>query len=218
MRVLIVGGGNVGSHLASILLKDKHSVVIIEKNPVIANKLASEVPAKILMGDGDDPKVLEDASANAADVFVAVTGEDEDNLVACTLAKFQFGVRRVLARVNNPKNKWMFGKDMGVDIGVSQADIMALLMEEEVALDELVTLLKIREGNVSLVEKPIPEGSRAIGKQVADLDLPANASLVAVLREGKIVLPKPNVVLISGDRVVALTTVEAEPGLVAALE
>lgn len=218
MLVVIVGGGNVGRHLADALVKDNQTVVVVEKNPAVAAEAARETGARVIAGDGDDPKVLEEAGAHGADVFVAVAGEDEDNLVAATLAKFEFGIRRVVARVNNPKNKWMFGPDMGVDVAVSQADIMALLLEEEVTLDEIVTFLRITEGNVSLVEKPIHAGSSAVGKTVADIQLPANASFVAILRDGVLVLPKPDVTLQHGDRVVALTTVEDEPALVAALE
>lgn len=217
MFVVIVGGGNVGRHLAERLVKDKQSVVVVEKNPQVASLVAQETGARVITGDGDDPKVLEEASTGAADVFVAVTGDDEDNLVACTLAKFQFGVGRVLTRVNNSKNQWMFERDMGVDVSVSEADVMARLLEEDITLDELVTLLKIREGNVSLVEKPIRESARAVGKYLGDIALPVNASLVAILREGRMILPKPDVVLQSRDRVIALTTVEDEPALVDAL-
>lgn len=217
MNVLVMGGGNVGRHLAEVLLRDKQTVVVIEKNPERATKVAQEIGAKVIAGDGDDPKVLEEAFIRAADVFVAVTGEDEDNLVASTLAKFQFGICRVIARVNHPKNKWMFDKDMGVDVAVCEADIMALLLEEEISLDGLVTLLKLREGNVSLVEKPIAEGSRATGRQLGEITLPENAIFVAILREGRVILPKPNVTLQSGDRILALTTVEDEPALNAAL-
>jgi len=217
MFVVIIGGGNVGRHLAEVLVKDNQSVVIVEKDPQVASTLANETGARIVTGDGDDPKVLEEASTSAADAFVAVTGHDEDNLVACTLAKFQFGVKRVLTRVNNTRNKWMFEKDMGVDVSVSEADVMARLLEEDITLDDLVTLLKIREGNVSLVEKPIKEDSRVTGKRLDELTLPANASLVAILREGRMVLPKPEVVLQAGDRIVALTTLEAESELVSAL-
>ncbi len=206
MFVVIIGGGLVGGHLADILVRDQHKVVIIEKRPEVAKRVAVETGAKVVTGDGDDPKMLDEAGTRGAEVLVAVTGEDEDNLVACTLAKFEFHVKRVMARVNNPRNEWMFGKDMGVDIVVNQADLMAKLLIEEASLGELVTLLKLREGEVALVEKPVEEGFRCIGCQIKDLPLPQEAVCVAVLRAGQVLFPKPELELQNGDRVLVLTT------------
>ena len=210
MLVVVVGAGFVGRHLAEILLRDKHKVVVIEKNLDVAKRVAGELGAKVVEGDGDDPKVLDSAGTRGADVFVAVTGEDEDNLVACTLAKFEFQVGRVMARVNNPKNAWMFGRDMGVDIAVNQADLMARLLEEEMPPGGLVTLLKLREGEVAIVEKQVSEGSRAVGRQIRDLGLPEDALCVGVLRGGKVLFPMPGLVLLEGDLVLLLARVEAE--------
>ncbi|MDA8189350.1 MAG: NAD-binding protein, partial [Dehalococcoidales bacterium] len=195
MFVVIVGAGLVGRHLAEILLIDKQRVVVIEKNPAVAAKIAAQLGVKVIEGDGNDPKVLEEAGIRGADVFVAVTGEDEDNLVAATLAKFEFAVPRVMARVNNPKNEWMFGKDMGVDIVVNQATLMAKLLEEEMTLGDLITLLKMREGDVALVEKPVPEGSKAIGSEIGQLGLPEDVVVVALLRAGKVLFPKTDLAL-----------------------
>lgn len=218
MFVVIVGGGLVGRHLAEGLMRDNHRVVVVEKSHEVAEQIARELGLKVIEGDGDDPKVLEEAGTRGADVFIAVTGEDEDNLVACTLAKFEFLVRRVMARVNNPKNEWMFGKDMGVDIAVNQATLMAKLLEEEVALKDLVTLLRLREGEIALVEKPIAEGSRSIGRQIKELGLPEDAVCVAVIREGKVLLPRADLLLQANDRVVVLTATEKEQRVAEALE
>ena len=217
MFVVIVGGGLVGRHLAEDLIRDKQKVVVIEKNPAVAAQAAKEAGVRVVVGDGDDPRVLEEAGTRGADVFVAVTGEDEDNLVACTLAKSEFHIGRVLARVNNPKNEWMFGKDMGVDIAVSQASLMARLLQEQTTLDDLVTLLRLREGEVALVEKSIPQGSKPVGRQIRELGLPEDAAVVAVLRGGKVLVPKADLVLAADDRAIVLTVVEREQKVAEAL-
>lgn len=210
MFVVIVGAGLVGRHLAGMLTQDKHAVVLIEKNPAVATEVAKQLGLRVVEGDGDDPKVLEAAGTRGADVLIAVTGEDEDNLVACTLAKSEFLVGRVLARVNNPRNEWMFGKDMGVDIAINQAALIAALLEEEMTLGDLVTLLRLREGEVALVEKPIAPGAKSVGRQIRDLGLPEDAVCVAVLRRSKVLVARPDLVLQADDRVMILTTSEQE--------
>lgn len=210
MFVVIIGAGLVGRHLAEILIRANHRVVLIEEDPARAAYAARELDAVVIEGDGNDPKLLEEAGVRGADVLVAVTGEDEDNLAACSLAKFEFLVRRVLARVNDPKNEWMFLKDMGVDIAVSQAALLAELLEEEMTLGDLVTLLRLREGEIALVEKPIPSGSRSIGRQIKDLSFPADAVCVAVLRNERVLFAGADLELQSDDRIIVLTTTERE--------
>lgn len=210
MFVVIIGAGLVGRHLAEILVRDNQKVVLVEKDPATASQAAKELGIKVIGGDGNDPKVLEKAGARGADVLVAVTGEDEDNLAACTLGKFEFHIGRVMARVSDPRHEWMFGKDMGVDIAVSQAALMADLMEEEMTLGDLVTLLRLREGEIALVEKPIPERSHSVASQVKDLRLPEDAVCVAVLREKRVLFPKADLSLRADDRVIVLTTTERE--------
>ncbi len=217
MYVIIIGAGLVGRHLADTLIRDHEKVALIEKNPMVAGLASKEPGIRMIEGDGNDPKVLEEAGARTADVLVAVTGEDEDNLAACTLAKFEFAIGRVLARVNNPTNEWMFGKDMGVDIAVSQAGLMSELLKEEATLGDLVTLLRLREGEVALVEKPVPAGSRAIGLQVRELSLPEDAVCVAILRERRVLFPRADLALQPDDRVVVLTTTEGEQKVAEAL-
>lgn len=210
MFVVIIGAGLVGRHLADTLARDHEKVVLIEKNPSVAALVARELDVKVVEGDGNDPVVLQEAGVRGADILIAVTGEDEDNLAACTLAKFEFLVGRVMARVNNPRNEWMFGKDMGVDIAVSQAALMSGLLKEEATLGDLVTLLKLREGEVALVEKPLLAGSRSVGVQVKALSLPEDAVCVAVLREGRVLFPRADLTLKPEDRIIVLTTIEEE--------
>jgi trk system potassium uptake protein TrkA len=217
MFAVIIGAGLVGRHLAEILIRDQDKVVIVEKNPTVAAQVARELGVRVIEGDGDDPKTLEDAGIRGADVLIAVTGEDEDNLVACTLAKFEFLIKRVIARANHPKNEWMFGKDMGVDIAVNQATLIAELLKEEMTLGDLVTILRLREGEVALVEKPLPAGSKSIGRQLGELGLPDDTVCVAVLREGRVLFPRANLALYADDRVLVLTTTEQEHTVAAVL-
>ncbi|MBI2863870.1 MAG: NAD-binding protein [Chloroflexi bacterium] len=217
MFVVIAGGGLVGRYLAESLSRDGETVVVVEKDGETATRLAKELGLKVVQGDADNPDVLDRAGVRGADAFIAVTGEDEDNLVACTLAKFEFHVGRVIARVNNPKNEWMFGSDMGVDIAASQATVLGKLLQEEVTLGDLVTLLKLREGEVALVEKPIPQDAKSIGRQIKDLGLPAEATFVAILRQGKVLVPRADLFLQAEDRVIVLTATEAEQKVAGAL-
>jgi len=205
MDIVIVGGGQTGFALAEVLTQEKQVVAVVEKDRARAQAIAAEGTVRVVEGDGCDPKVLREAGISSADAVVAVTGHDEDNLVVCTLARFEFNVPRTIARINNPRNQWMFGKDLGVDIALSQAHLMARLLEEEVTVGELVTLLKLREGEVSLVEETINKGSRAVGHSISELALPPNTVCVAILREGRVLLPTAEVVLQPGDEVVALT-------------
>jgi len=218
MFVIVVGAGVVGRHLAAGLIRDGHEVELIEKNPAVAEQVARELGVKVVQGDADDPKVLEEANLRRADALIAVTGHDEDNLVACTLAKYEFAVGRVLCRVNNPSNAWMFGRDMGVDVAVNEAELMAALLEEEIGLDSLVTLLRLREGEVALVEKPVAAGGRVVGRQLQQVALPADALVVAVVRDGRVLFPRPDLALASGDHLFVLTTTGQEPKVAEALQ
>ncbi len=214
MYIIIVGGGKTGSHLADILLADHYEVTIVEKRAEILAKLEQEISAiSIIAGDGCDPAVLQEAGIARADVVAAVTGDDEDNLVVSTLAKNEFHVPRVIARVNHHKNEWLFTKEMGVDVSVSRAHIIAQLIEEESALGDIVTLLKLRRGDVALVEETLKEKSRAVGRKVSELALPKNCVLVTILRGNEVIFPSGNTVLQAGDEVLAVANVAAEPEL-----
>ena len=205
MNVLIVGGGKVGTHLAKLLLAGGHEVKIIEVAPVEAERLRVDLPAHSLaIGSGTDPAVLQAAGVRKADVLAAVTGLDEANLVACSLARFEFAVPRTIARVNHPKNAWMYTAEMGVDVALNQADLMAHLIAEEMSVGDMVTLLKLRKGQYSLVEEKVAPNAAAAGKRVRDLQLPAECVLAAVIRRGRLIIPRGDTVLQPADEVLAV--------------
>ncbi len=147
MFVIVVGGGKTGSHLTRQLIEEGHEVRLIENRPEIIERLQHELPREVLVyGDGSSPAVLESAGIQQAQVLAAVTGEDETNLVVTTLARFEFNVPRTIARVNNPKNAWLFTQEMGVDVSLNQTDILAKLIAEEMSLGDMMTLLKLQAG------------------------------------------------------------------------
>jgi len=173
MYTIIVGGGQVGAYLASLLLAEKHQIKIIDNRKDRIALLEESIPAEMLiLGSGSDPTVLEAAGINRANVVAAVTGLDETNLVVCSLARSEFKVPRIIARVNNPKNAWLYTPEMGVDVALNQADLLAHLIVEEMSLGDIMTLLKLRKGLYSLVEEKVDPNSVANGKAVRDLNLP----------------------------------------------
>jgi trk system potassium uptake protein TrkA len=205
MFVIIVGGGNTGSQLAKFLLEARHSVYVIEERPAVLEKLASEIPQEtIINGDGSSPAVLEKAGIQKAQVLVAVTGSDETNLVVTSLGRFEYNVPRVIARINNSKNAWLFTPEMGVDVALNQAEILARLSAEEMSIGDMMTMLKLRRGKYSLVEEKIAPAARAIGVAIKDLPLPPNCIISGIIREGEIVLPRGITVLKEGDEILAL--------------
>lgn len=205
MKVVIVGGGQMGTYIASLLLKSKCDVVVIENREPVFEKLQKELPHKnIMLGDGTNPNVLEAAGIAKADVVAAVSGADETNLVVSTISKFEFGVPRVISRVNNPKNMWLFTAEMGVDVALNQADLLAHLVVEEMDLKHMYTLLKVSHGNYSIAEVKADKLSPAVGKAVRDLALPANSVLIAITRNDTVVIPRGDTLIESGDAVLLL--------------
>jgi trk system potassium uptake protein len=205
MFVIIVGGGNTGSYLAKLLLDGGHSVKVIEERPGVLEKMRSEIPLdSIIAGDGSSPQILEAAGLLKANVLAAVTGSDETNLVITTLARFEFNVPRVIARVNNPKNAWLFTTEMGVDVALNQADILARLVAEEMSLGDMMTLLKLRKGEYSLVEEKVHPLSPAASKNLRDLELPSECVIAAIIRKNQMLLPHGDTVLQPADEVLAL--------------
>ena len=205
MFVFIVGGGKTGSQLAMQLLQEGHQVKVIEDRDLVLQRLRLELPPEVVVaGDGSSPAVLEEAGIAKANVLAAVTGEDEVNLVVTTLARFEFNVPRVIGRINNPKNAWLFTAEMGVDVALNQTDILARLIAEEMSLGDMMTLLKLRKGEFSVVEEKVHPASLACGKELSELELPSECVITAIIRKGRLMIPHGNTVLQIADEILAV--------------
>jgi trk system potassium uptake protein len=220
MRVIVVGAGKVGKHIAGDLSRAGHDVLVldVDRRVVDAANASDETPGvEFRVADACEVSQLEAAGLAGADVVAAVTGDDEDNLVVSLLAKQEFGVPRVVARVNHPKNEWMFNETWGVDVSVSTPHLLTALVEEAVTVGTLVRLLQFEGGKAGLEEVTLAESSPAAGKQVAELRLPRNCTIVAVLREHSVIVPRGDTRLEVGDEVIVLATSDAEDDVRAAL-
>lgn len=205
MYTIIVGGGQVGAYLGSLLLAEKHQVMVIENNTDKITTLKQSIPAEmVIQGSGTNPSVLEAAGIYKANVLAAVTGSDETNLVVASLARLEFKVPRVIARVNNPKNAWLYTPEMGVDVALNQADLLAHLIAEEMSLGDMMTLLKLRKGLYSLIEEKVHPNSIANDKAVQDLSFPPRCALAAIIRKGELIIPHGDVVLQTADEILAV--------------
>ena len=213
MLAVIVGGGRGGSYLAQDLQSQGYQVKVVDRRPDVVAKLRQEIDGEVICGDGCSPQILEQIGAAKADLVVAVLHADEDNLVVCRMAKHHFHVRRVIARVNNPRNEWLYTKAWGVDVAISQVHLTAKVIEEEIGLGELVTLLKLNRGEAALVELCLPETSPCRGKAIRDLNLPADTVIASVIRGGKLHVPRGDTQLEAGDEILAISTVAAEQAL-----
>jgi trk system potassium uptake protein TrkA len=218
LNVIIVGGGKEGTYLASLLVSRGHKVKVIEVRREEIPRLQQALsPAAVLPGSGTDPGVLENAGIRQVDVVAAVTGADEVNLVVTSLARFEFQVPRTIARVNNPRNVWMFTAEMGVDVALNQADLMAPIIAEEISLGEMMTLLTLGKGHYSLVEERVHPAAAVARKAIRDLNLPEECVLVGVIRGGELLIPRGNTVLQPNDMVIALANVSRMAMLAAML-
>ncbi|NMC16580.1 MAG: TrkA family potassium uptake protein [Chloroflexi bacterium] len=205
MRVMIIGGGKVGTYLANYLISEGHEVRLIELRAEEKQRILLDVPEKIVyIGNGTDPDVLEAAGIRKMDVLAAVTGQDEVNLVATGLARFEFMIPRTIARINHPKNAWMFTDVMGVDVALNQADLMAALIAEEMSLGDMITLHKLRKGKFDLVEEKVAPNALANGKKLRDLAFPSQCTIVAVLRKGELIVPHGELDFQTADEVLAV--------------
>jgi trk system potassium uptake protein len=214
MFVLVVGGGRVGSHLAELLRQEGHEVKLVENRPEILERLRAEVPPEgIFEGEMSSPSVLEAAGVKRANVLAAVTSEDEVNLVITSLARFEFNVPRIIARVNDPANAWMFTAQMGVDVALSQADILSNLIAEEMSLGDMMTLLKLRRGEYSVVTERLLPGSRMLSQPLRDLPLPTACVIAAVIRQGRMLIPRGNMNFQEADEVLAIVGDASLPAL-----
>jgi trk system potassium uptake protein TrkA len=210
VKVAIAGAGNVGTAIAKDLAANGHDVLLIERDPDLVERLRSTVDVTWVAADACEVSSLDAAGMAQVDVAVAATGDDEDNLVISLLAKQEFAVPRVVARVNHPSNQWLFNESWGVDISVSTPQLLTALVEEAVSVGSLVRLLQFERGNAHLVEVTLAEASPAAGTSLADLPFPRDATVVAVVRGDRLVVPRGDTVLDAGDEVMVLVTGEAE--------
>ena len=211
MIVVIAGGGSVGRFIAEQLVAGGHQVTIVDNDARVFSQYASTIPGAAWMrGDACDFSMLKAAGLEKADVVASVTGDDEDNLVVSLLAKQEFAVPRVVARVNNPKNEWMFNETWGVDVSVSTPHLITGLVQEAVTVGSFVRLLSFGGGKAKLAEVTLAEGSPAADKEIVDLGFPRDTTVVAVLRDDKVIMPRGDTILRVGDEVMILVTDESE--------
>jgi trk system potassium uptake protein TrkA len=214
MRIVIAGAGTLGRRVATYT-REQHEVLVIEQSRTRAKALEEELGVKVLVGDADELSVLLEAGVDRADVFVAATGHDEDNLVASLLAKNEYKVRKVIAAVRNPRNRWLFNRSWGVDVAIDSAEIVSKLIEEEATLADVVTLLDLREGEVTVSSMMINEDHWAAGKTMHQLGLPEGCVVAALLHDSEIVMPTPETVVSAGDQLLIIAGSGAEAGLIA---
>jgi len=210
MKVAIAGAGSVGTAIAGDLHAAGHEVLLIEQNPDLVARQRNDLDVTWIVADACEVASLDAAGLSTVDVMVAATGDDEDNLVVSLLAKQEFAVPRVVARVNHPKNQWLFTETWGVDVSVSTPQLLTALVEEAVSVGSLVRLLRFEGGNAHLVEVTLAEDSPADGVSVADLGVPRDATIVAVVRADHLIVPRGDTRLAAGDEVLVLITANAE--------
>ena len=210
MRVAIAGAGAVGLFIANDLREAGHEVLLIEQKPAVKERAVTAEGVEWCIADACEVSSLRDAGLERCEVVVAATGDDEDNLVVSLLAKTEFAVPRVIARVNHPLNEWLFNENWGVDISVSTPHLITALVEEAVSVGQLVRILQLKGGQARLVEVTLAEDSPAAEKAIADIDLPRDATFVAVVRGEHVIMPRGDTVFAAADEVLAMVTPESE--------
>jgi len=217
MYIIVVGGGRVGYYLIRALLDEGHEVLLVEKESSICETVKEEMGSVCIRGDGCEAAILAEAGTDRADILIAVTGDDEDNLVACQVAKHKFNVPRTIARIGNPNNETLF-KKLGIDVTISSTNIILEHIEEKLPTHSLVHLLAIEDSGQEVVEIKIPPDSAVVGKSIRKLQLPENSQLALVIRKsGKHRIPTLNTIIQAEDRIIALTNADSEEALRAAL-
>jgi trk system potassium uptake protein TrkA len=213
MYIIIIGGGKVGFYLAKALLNEGHEVLVVERDASRTEFINNELGSVCVHGDGSEVTTLTEVGTGRANMFIAVTGDDDDNLVACQIAKHKFNVPRTIARISNPENETIF-KKLGIDVTVSSTNVILEDIEEEVPTHPLTHLLDIREKGLEVVEVKIPPKSPTIGKKVKELSLPQGSILTLIIRQqGKPKVPTADTVLQAEDQVIAVTAPETEEAL-----
>lgn len=208
MRVAVVGGGKVGYYLSKTLMEHGHDPMIIEINKEICSYIANDLEIPIFCGDGTSPEMLENAEVELCDAFVSVTGKDEDNLIACQLAKRKFHVKRTVAKVNNPKNLSVMLR-LGIDIAVSSTDNIAKLIEREVDTTAIKQIVSINQGQSTISEILLPENYRLDGKTLSEIKIPNEAIVISIIRDNVTIIPRGNTELKSKDKILILSSNEA---------
>ncbi len=209
MRVAIAGAGNVGQYVARTLKGTGYEVLLIEQDPEVVER-AHLSHVEWHVADACEASSLATAGLDTVDVMVAVTGDDEDNLVISLLAKQEFAVPRVIARVNHPENSWLFTEAWGVDVSVSTPHLVTALVQEALTVGDLVRLLMLEGGKIRLVEVTLAEEAPVVDRRIMDLDIPRDATFVAVVRHDHVFVPRGDTTFVPGDEVLALVTPEAE--------
>lgn len=212
MYIVIAGGGKIGYYLTKTLLPYKHKIAVIEPQEELCRKLANELRIPIINGDGTNIETLSEVELEKADTFIAVTGKDEDNLIACQLAKKNFGVKRTISRVNNPKNIEVFQK-FGVDIALSSTSIIAELIEQEIDYSGIKTLMKLKSGKLVISEIIITKNSPVVNKCLKDINIPKNYILMSVIRGEEVIIPNGLTVLKENDYLISVTSREDQQEL-----
>jgi trk system potassium uptake protein len=209
MYVVIIGGGRTGSQLASFLLNQDHEVRVVECRKEVLSRIHRDLPTEIIVeGSQIDPVVLEQAGIEKADIVAAVTSTDEHNLVVCYLARTKYNVPRTIARVNNPRNAWLFNKTFSVDVVVNQAEILAHLIQEEMTMGDMMTLLKLRRGNYALVAEKVMAGAKGLGNPIKEMGLVKSCVIAAIIRNGEVIVPRGVTSFEVGDEILAVADPE----------
>ncbi len=217
MYIIIVGGGKIGYYLARQLLEDQHEVLIVEQNVDKAGQVAEDLGEIVMVGDGCEAATMERAGMSRADIAIALTGDDEDNLVACQVARHKFNVPRTIARINNPKNEHIF-KMLGIDATISSTGVILAHIEQELPTHPMIPLMTLKGGGLEIVEVKIPPDALVIGKPVKTLLLPQKSLITLIIgSDGQARLPTADTIIQSGDEVVAVTTTDSEDALRSAL-
>ena len=212
MRVAIAGAGAVGKSIAAELLENGHEVLLIDKYPR-AIQVDSVPRAEWLLADACEIASLDDAGLERCNVVICASGDDKVNLVVSLLAKTEYGVPRVVARVNDPKNEWLFNESWGIDVAVSTPRLLSALVEEAVSVGDLVRLMTFRQSDANLVELTMPADAPLSGQRVGDIDWPVDTALVAILREGRVIVPHDDDPLEAGDELLFVTNEDVEDQL-----
>ena len=218
MYIIVVGAGKVGYYLIRELLETQQEVLLIEQSPMRCAEIAQELgDAVVMQGDGCEASTLERAGATRADLVIAVTGDDEDNLVVCQVAKHRFNVPRAVARVNNPKNELIFRK-LGIDTTVSATSAILAQIEQELPIHTLIPLMTLKGSGLEIVEVKVPPDAAVVGKPIRDLLLPHQCLITLIVNsDGQPRVPNPETIIHPGDEIVAVTLRETESSLRAAL-